>query len=81
VHGLLKDAVKAAGLKEEIRVNHSGCLNQCGYGPMIVVYPDDVWYAGVDPSGAKRIAREHLLGDEPVERYRYKPEGPGNNKR
>ena len=44
-----------AGLKTDVRVNKAGCFSQCGHGPMIVVYPDDVWYAGVKESDLKEI--------------------------
>lgn len=78
VHAILKKGVAAAGMRD-IRVNHSGCMNQCGHGPMVVVYPDDVWYAHVDPAGARRIVEEHLLGGVVVEDYRYIAP-PGDNK-
>lgn len=62
VHRLLKEAVSARGLKSEIRVNKSGCFNQCGHGPMVVIYPDDVWYGQVTPDKVSRIVEEHLAG-------------------
>lgn len=80
VHEALKRAVKNAGRKADIRVNHSGCMNQCGHGPMVVVYPDDVWYAHVDPKGALRIVTEHLIGGTVVEDYLHRAP-PGDNKR
>lgn len=46
---------------------------------MVVVYPDDVWYAHVDPEGARRIVEEHLLGGKVVEDYLYVAP-PGDNK-
>jgi (2Fe-2S) ferredoxin len=79
VHKALKKGVAEAGLKGLIRVNHAGCMNQCGHGPMVVVYPEDTWYAGVDVVGANRIVREHLVGGTPVEDYRYVAP-PGDNK-
>jgi (2Fe-2S) ferredoxin len=79
VHKALKKGVGAAGLKGIVRVNHAGCMNQCGHGPMVVVYPEDTWYAGVDVAGAKRIVTEHLIGGRPVEDYRYVAP-PGDNK-
>ena len=79
VHKALKKGVAAAGLKGLVRVNHSGCMNQCGHGPMVVVYPEDTWYAAVDVDGANRIVREHLIGGTPVEDYRYIA-APGDNK-
>lgn len=75
----LRTAVVEAGLKDRVRVNPSGCLGQCGHGPMVVVYPEDVWYHAVRPDDAARIVSEHLLGGRPVEALRYVAP-PGDNK-
>lgn len=79
VHARLKKAVAQAGLKGRVRVNHAGCLDQCGYGPMVVVYPDAVWYWGVRPEDVEQIVQEHLIAGRPVERLRYQ-NTPGKNK-
>lgn len=79
VHARLKKLVAEAGLKDRVRVNHSGCLDQCGHGPMVVVYPDAVWYWGVQPEDVDQIVREHLIQGRPVERLRYR-NTPGKNK-
>jgi (2Fe-2S) ferredoxin len=79
VHRFFKEMVSARGLKDSIRVNKSGCFSQCGNGPMVVIYPDDVWYAGVTPEKARRIVEEHLVGGHPVEELVYKA-APGANK-
>ena len=79
VHGIMKKSAAAAGLKGSVRINHSGCMNQCGHGPMVVVYPEDVWYVHVDEEGARRIVEEHLIGGKIVESYRYVAP-PGDNK-
>ena len=75
----LKNQVASAGLNEAIRVNRSGCLNQCGHGPMLVVYPDDVWYAGAQAEDAEEIFKSHLVNDQPVQHLRY-ISPPGNHK-
>src|SRR3712207_2100732 len=80
VHAEMKACVKDAGLKGRVRVNRAGCMNQCGHGPMVVVYPQDVWYGRVGEEAARRIAREHLAGGRPVEACRYHAP-PGDNKR
>ena len=80
VHESLKKCVKEAGLKGSVRVNHAGCMNQCGHGPMVVVYPQDVWYARVSVGGARRIVREHIIGGHVVESLRHRAP-PGDNKR
>ena len=79
VQETLKKGAIDRGLKGIVRINHAGCMNQCGHGPMVVVYPDDVWYAGVDPEGALRILEEHLVGGRPVDTLRHVAP-PGDNK-
>jgi (2Fe-2S) ferredoxin len=66
VHGYLKDAVLKAGLKGKVRVNNSGCLDQCGHGPNLVIYPENIWYSHVTREEAEIIFHEHILGGRPV---------------
>jgi (2Fe-2S) ferredoxin len=75
----LKHACRDAGIAERVRVNHSGCMGQCGHGPMVVVYPEATWYGAVTPDKAQRIFDEHLVGDRVVEEFRYVAP-PGDNK-
>ena len=76
----LRAGVQKAGLKDAVRINKAGCFSQCGHGPMVVVYPEDVWYAGVKPSDLDEIVTSHIVGGTPVERLRYHPAKPGANK-
>ncbi len=79
IRKFLKTKLKAAGLKEQMRINQSGCLGQCGHGPMMVVYPEGVWYCHLDLPAAERIWEEHLLGGKPVEELRFKTKEAGTN--
>ncbi|MCU1223607.1 MAG: Sucraseferredoxin family protein [Edaphobacter sp.] len=65
-----KDAIKEAGLKHHIRANESGCLDQCEHGPVVVVYPEAVWYGFVQLDDVREIVDEHLLHNRPVQRLR-----------
>jgi (2Fe-2S) ferredoxin len=71
----MRQQIAALGLKKEIRINKSGCLDQCGNGPMVVVYPEAVWYAHVQPTDCQEIVESHLLNDKPVERLLYDGRG------
>jgi (2Fe-2S) ferredoxin len=80
VHQTLKQAVAQRGLKATIRINKAGCFDQCGHGPMVVVYPENVWYADVNLERARRILEEHVVGGRPVQGLRYDaPPGPNKN--
>ena len=70
VHTALQQAAKAAGLNASVRINKSGCLDQCEHGPTVVVYPEAVWYGNVTPEDAVAIVQEHLVGGQPIERLR-----------
>lgn len=77
---VLRDAVRAANRQGDVRINKSGCFSQCGHGPMVVVYPENVWYAGVQESDLAEIVTSHIVGGCPVERLRYAPGVKGANK-
>jgi (2Fe-2S) ferredoxin len=69
----VKDKVKAQGLDREgnrIRINSAGCLGRCEEGPVLVVYPEAVWYTYVDQSDLDEIIDSHLKNGRVVERLK-----------
>jgi sirohydrochlorin cobaltochelatase len=50
----------------DVRITRSSCLGRCGEGPMVTVYPDGVWYGGVEQDDAERIVSSHLDRDRIV---------------
>lgn len=67
-----KQRCKALGIHQpgNVRINNAGCLNRCAEGPVIVVYPEEVWYTWVDRDDIDEIIDEHLLNGRVVERLR-----------
>ncbi|HEY9833015.1 MAG TPA: (2Fe-2S) ferredoxin domain-containing protein [Stenomitos sp.] len=49
-----------------ITVIGSGCLGQCGNGPMVLIMPDQIWYSAVHPKEVPAVVKEHLQGGHPV---------------
>ena len=43
------------------------CLRICGGGPVLLVWPEGIWYGGVTPERIERILREHVIGGTPIE--------------
>ena len=56
--------------KGKVRVNQAGCLDRCEEGPVIVVYPEGIWYTYVDQSDIDEIIDQHLVSGVIVERLR-----------
>ncbi|MDX8389980.1 MAG: ferredoxin [Mariprofundaceae bacterium] len=52
---------------DDIRVNRAGCLGVCTEGPIMVVYPEGIWYCQLDEKRMDLIVKEHIAGGKPVE--------------
>ena len=67
-----KQKVKELGLAGEgkVRINQAGCLDRCERGPVMVIYPEAVWYTYVDRADVDEIIEEHVRHGRVVERLK-----------
>ncbi len=57
-----------AGLADEVQVTTCGSLGLCTRGPNMVVYPEGVWYSGVQVEDVSEIVSEHFQNGQPIKR-------------
>ena len=67
----LKDELKKNRLQNEVAVVKTGCHGLCAEGPVMIVYPEAVFYSKVRPEDVEEIVSEHLLKGRIVERLVY----------
>ncbi len=65
----MKDRCKELGITD-VRINASGCLDRCEEGPVMVVYPDGVWYRCTSEAEVEEVIQKHIIGGEAVERLK-----------
>lgn len=68
----IEKAIVKAGLQNEVDVVTTGCMGTCELGPIMVIYPEGVFYQKVKPEDAEEIIQEHLLKGRVVKRLFYK---------
>ena len=68
----LEEALEENGIKD-VLVVRTGCFGLCSLGPIMIVYPEGVFYSQATPEGVKRIVKEHLVeGGSVVKELLYK---------
>ncbi|HEY9060373.1 MAG TPA: 2Fe-2S ferredoxin [Pseudobacteroides sp.] len=56
----------------DILITNTGCLGICSKGPVVIVYPDGVWYKEVTVEDVTEIVEEHLENGRIVSRLEIK---------
>ncbi|WP_165847677.1 NADH-quinone oxidoreductase subunit NuoF [Ammonifex thiophilus] len=71
---IFQEAIKKAGLEEQVTVTLVGCLGLCEEGPLALVMPEGILYCRLKPEDVPAVVEEHLKGGKPVERLLFRDE-------
>ena len=62
------------GLSDDVQVSSCGCLGICDSGPVMIVYPEGIWYAKLAPNDVPEIVSSHLKEGQKVTRLERIPD-------
>jgi len=77
VRDALLEELKKAGMDQEVQVVETGCMGSCDLGPVLITYPEGVFYQKVKPEDMPEVVSEHLQKGRPVERLLYREAATG----
>lgn len=81
---LIKEAfvreLKENNIQDEVFVYLSGCFGLCEKGPVVIVYPDQVFYVHIKEKDVKKIVEDHIIKGKIVSRLEYKERDEKTNK-
>ena len=59
------------GLQDQLQAEIAGCFGFCEKGPIVKIFPEDVFYVQVKPEDVEEIFDQHLVGGQKVKRLLY----------
>ncbi|MDR3230492.1 MAG: NADH-quinone oxidoreductase subunit NuoF [Synergistaceae bacterium] len=68
----LREKLQAKGMEDEVRVVETGCHGLCEMGPLVIVYPEGVFYVRVKPEDVDEIVETHLVKGRTITRLLYR---------
>lgn len=72
VHAALRDEIIKRGLEEELKIVLTGCNGYCAEGPVMAVYPDEVFYQKLTVEDVPMLVEEHFLKGRPYQKLMFK---------
>lgn len=69
----MKKKATGLGLGKAVRINNAGCLDRCELGPVLVIYPEGVWYTVTSKADVDEVLQTHLVEGKRVERLMLQP--------
>jgi len=59
-----KEVLRDKGLQGKVRAQRSGCIDACGNGPALVIYPEGTYYGQVTINDVERIVEQHIQNNQ-----------------
>ena len=66
------EEIEGRDLSGEVMITNTGCFGICNSGPVVVVYPEGVWYKQVTAEDVAEIVESHFENGKKVERLEIK---------
>ena len=73
VRDILEEEIKKHNLQDEVKIVLTGCNGFCAKGPLMVVYPEGIFYQALKPETIALLVEEHFLKGRPVKDLMYIP--------
>lgn len=70
IYRKFKDVVRSEGLREQVMVVRTGCLKHCSRGVAVNLWPQNLWYQGVEPADVEEIVTRSVRAGQEVDRLR-----------
>ena len=72
VRNALKAELEKRGLADEIKIVLTGCNGFCAEGPVMLVYPEEIFYQKLTVEDIPKLVEEHFLKGRPYEKLMFK---------
>lgn len=69
----MKKKATGLGLGKQVRINNAGCLDRCELGPVMVIYPEGIWYSVTSRADVDEVLQTHLVEGRRVQRLMLYP--------
>lgn len=63
------EEIEDNGLETDVLLTNTGCFGICDKGPVVVVYPEGIWYGNVDDDSVGKIVESHFKNGVPVKEF------------
>jgi len=73
----LEDYLRQRNLSNRVGLKYSGCLGLCESGPVVIVYPQEIFYQKVTPGDVEEIVEKTVLQDRVIDRLLYQDPASG----